>query len=151
VSWTGRLFLEQVKPEPNPAGDEDEAAQWSQWPGPFLRRIEREDIKAAREKDDANEPADDRSALRRPALADSEQSQRMDPLVKKSGMPEIKMILPVKKIVDRTVGREGAEDDAKQAEKGPKAQRETIGMGCHAEGRYQRRLKVGTGDARSLS
>jgi hypothetical protein len=56
----------------------------------------------------------------------------MDPLVKKGGMPEIEMMALVKKVVDGAMGREGAQDDAEEAQGGTQAQGQTIGGGSHA-------------------
>jgi hypothetical protein len=124
--------LDQVEPEPTPARDEDEASERGQRTGPFLIRIERKNVKAAGKENDADKPANDRSAPGRPALSDGEQGQRMDPLIKKGGMPETEMILVVKKVVDGAMGREGAQDDAEEAKQGSQAQSQTIRGGSHA-------------------
>ncbi len=87
-------------------------------PAHFCVGIEREDIETAGKENDADQPADDRAAPGVRALADGEQGQGVEPLVEKGGVPEIEMVLPVKKIVDRAVGGEGAEDDAEEAEEG---------------------------------
>jgi hypothetical protein len=58
--------------------------------------------------------------------------QRVEPLIKKGGMPEIEMILAGQKIVDGAMGRERAKDDTEQAKQGSQAQGQAIGSGSHA-------------------
>ena len=127
-----RLFLDQVEPEPAPARDEDEAAERGQRSGPFLIRIERENVKTAGKQHDADQPANDRSAPGRPALSDREQRQRMDPLIKKGGVSNIEMALSGQKVVDGAVGREGAQNDAEEAKQGSQTQSQAIRDGSHA-------------------
>jgi hypothetical protein len=86
-----------------------------------LIRIEREKVKTPGKQHDADQPANHCSAPGRPALSDGEQRQRVDPLIKKGGAPEIEMIALVKKVVDGAVGRESAQDDPEEAQQGSQA------------------------------
>jgi hypothetical protein len=103
----GSGLLEQVNPEPPPPHDQKQAAEWGQRARPFLGRIESENVEAAREEDNADQPANDGAAMGRPALPNGEESKRVEPLVGEGRFPEIEMAFLLQKIVDGTVGRHG--------------------------------------------
>src|SRR5258708_3446647 len=119
-----------MEPEPAPARDENETSKRGQRTGPFLTRIERENVKTARKQNDAGQPADHCSASGRPPLPDGEQGQRMDPLIKKGGVPEIEAALLGQKIVKELISRVGGQrtqDNGEQGKRGSKAKSQTIG------------------------